>query len=305
MEKMGGLIRGMPVTAFCFLIGAAAISGLPPLNGFASEWMLFQSLLSGVKIPHSLIAAVMGLSVGVIALTAGLAAACFVKAFGISFLAIARSDEAQRASEVCGAMRFAMLALASACLLLGLLGPWAVPGVARSIAALPGLDASAVAFSFGATMVNPDRASTISPPYIALLLAAVVAVTPLFLRILKVNRKLRFGESWGCGRSTQSPRMEYTSSAFAEPLRRVFSGLYRPSKDISIDFHPESKYFVQAIKYSHEVRPWFEEYLYEPMGRAVRRLGDVGRVIQSGSVHWYVGYIFIALIAFLILARWI
>ncbi len=124
MEEMGGLIRRMPVTSACFLVGAAAISGLPPLNGFASEWMLFQSLLAGVRIPHSFVAAMMAIGVGILALTAGLAAACFVKAFGISFLALPRSREAEDAHEVSGSMRFGMLFLAAACILIGVLPSW-------------------------------------------------------------------------------------------------------------------------------------------------------------------------------------
>jgi hydrogenase-4 component B len=109
IEEMGGLIKRMPVTAFAFLIGSAAISALPPLNGFASEWLLFQSLLGGIHIPVAAVAILMPVAVGLLALTGGLAAACFVKAFGITFLAIPRSKEAEQAREAPPSMLAAML----------------------------------------------------------------------------------------------------------------------------------------------------------------------------------------------------
>jgi hydrogenase-4 component B len=305
MEEMGGLIRRMPVTAACFLVGSAAISGLPPLNGFASEWMLFQSLLAGVSIPHSFMAAMMAVAVGMLALTAGLAATCFVKAFGISFLALPRSREAEEAREVPRSMQFGMLFLAAACILIGILPSWVASFLARAASGLPGVDVSSVTFHLGPLMTTPGQASRIFPTYLALVMIGVVGLIPLALRLLRVNGKLRSGESWGCGRIGQTARMEYTSTAFAEPLRRVFSALYRPTKDVTIDFHPESKYFVQSIQYQSRVRSWFEEFLYEPLLRGVQQLGSSGRWIQSGSVHWYITYIFLALLALLLLARWL
>ncbi len=305
MEEMGGLIRRMPVTSACFLVGAAAISGLPPLNGFASEWMLFQSLLAGVRIPHSFVAAMMAIGVGILALTAGLAAACFVKAFGISFLALPRSPEAGEAHEAPRSMQFGMLFLAAACALIGILPSWVASFLAHAVASVPGMDASAVTFRLGPLMAAPEQASRIFPTYLALLMIGVVAAIPLAFRLLRADRRVRVGESWGCGRVGQTARMEYTSTAFAEPLRRVFAALYQPTKDITIDFHPESKYFVQSIQYQSRVRSWFDEFLYEPLVRGVQQFGASGRRIQSGSVHMYIGYIFLALLALLLLARWL
>jgi hydrogenase-4 component B len=305
MEKMGGLMRRMPVTSACFLVGAAAISGLPPLNGFASEWMLFQSLMAAVKIPYSFAVAMMAVAVGMLALTAGLAAACFVKAFGISFLAMPRSRAAEEAREVSRSMRSAMVMLAVLCILLGIVPFWIAPFLARTLTGLPGLDASAVTYHLGLLMTVPAQSSRISPTFLALLMAAAVGAIPIAFRVFRVNRKVRVAESWGCGRVVQTPRMEYTSAAFAEPLRRVFAALYRPTKDVTIDFHPESKYFVHSILYRSAVRSWFEEIFYDPLVRRVQQIGSSGRWIQSGSVHWYIGYIFLALLALLLLARWL
>ncbi len=305
MEEMGGLIRRMPVTAACFLLGAAAISGLPPLTGFVSEWLLFQSMVAGVGVPAPFVHAMMALAIGALALTAGLAAACFVKAFGISFLAIPRSKAAEDAHECPGSMRFGMIAFALVCVLLGVLPFLITPLISRAIAELPGIDSAGVNFHLGLSLDVPGQASRISPTALALLLAIVGAALPLVVRLSGSNRGFRVGESWGCGRIGQTPRMEYTSSAFAEPLRRVFGALYRPTQDVMIDYHPDSKYFIQSIQYRSQVRTWFEGLLYRPLINLTQRLGKSGRWIQSGSIHWYVGYIFLALLVFLLLTRWV
>jgi hydrogenase-4 component B len=243
--------------------------------------------------------------VGTLALTAGLAAACFVKAFGISFLAIPRSQEAEQAHEVSLSMKCAMLFLAALCVLLGLLPFYAVPFLAQTMVGLPGFDAAGLTFHPGLQMNVPGISSRISPAYVALFLLITIAVLPIAFRIFRVNRKLRLGDSWGCGRVGQTPLMEYTGTAFAQPLRKVFKALYRPTKDVTLDVHPESKYFVQSIHYQSQVRTWFEEFLYSPLVRWVQQIGSSGRLIQSGSVNLYVGYILVALLAFLLLARWL
>src|SRR5262249_28849433 len=123
LEEMGGLVKRMPQTALFFAIGSAAAAALPPLNGFASEWMVFQALLSGVRIPQPEIAIAAPLAVGVLALTSGLAAVCFVKAFGIGFLAMPRSDRAAEAADGPTSTRAVMGALAAACVVLGVAAP--------------------------------------------------------------------------------------------------------------------------------------------------------------------------------------
>jgi hypothetical protein len=202
-------------------------------------------------------------------------------------------------------MRLGMMFLAALCILLGVLPFLMTPFLSQAIAGLPGLEAAAVRFHMSLLLEAPGQTAFISPTAIALLLLAVTGAIPLVLRIAGASRVLRFGESWGCGRIGQSPRMEYTSSAFAEPLRRVFGALYRPSQDVMIDYHPDSKYFIQSIQYRSEVRTWIEGYLYRPILNLTVRIGRSGRWIQSGSIHGYIGYIFLALLAFLLLARWI
>jgi hydrogenase-4 component B len=303
MEAMGGLIKQMPVTALCFLIGSAAISALPPLNGFASEWIIFQSLLGGFHIPKPEVAVMMPLAVGMLALTSGLAAACFVKAFGITFLAIPRSHEARTAHESPFSMRAGMILLASACVALGLAPFVVVPALGRVIAGLGRLRDVQAQFTLGLSLASPNGFGRMSPTLIAAGGSLLLALVPLVMLASRINWKRRVGESWGCGRLGQTPRMEYTATAFAEPLRRVFAELYRPTKELTIDFHPESKYFVQSIEYRSEITPWFERFLYEPCLWFMRLLAAVMRRLQSGSLNAYLVYITIALVILLLAAR--
>jgi len=303
MEAMGGLIKRMPVTALCFLIGSAAISALPPLNGFASEWIVFQSLLGGFNIPKPEVAVMMPIAVGMLALTSGLAAACFVKAFGITFLAIPRSDEARTANEAPLSMRAGMVLLALACVTLGLAPFVVVPALGRVMAGLGPLRDVHAQFTLGLSLASPNGFGRMSPTLIAVGVSLLLALVPLVMVASRINWKRRVGESWGCGRLGQTPRMEYTATAFAEPLRRVFAELYRPTKELTIDFHAESKYFVQSIEYRSEITPWFERYLYEPCLWFVRLLAGLIRRLQSGSLNLYLVYVTIALVILLLTAR--
>jgi hydrogenase-4 component B len=300
MNRLGGLIRGLPWTALCFLTGSLAIAGLPPLNGFVGEWLLFQSLLPGIGSSAPLVAPLMTLAVGVLALTGGLAAAGFVKAFGITFLAIPRSDAAEHAHEAPWSMRVGMGFLVIACVALGLA---AVP----VFSALQGVLASRTRLPYvpwpldgdGLWLSTPAGFGQMSPTAVAVGLIVVVAGVWIGIRVLGTRGAPRVSDTWGCGRVAQTPRMEYTSTAFAEPLRRIFAELYRPTQDLSIDFHPESRYFVQSIEYRSDILPWFERYLYGPVIAWVRRLASRARSVQSGSAHAYLTYLVIALLGLL------
>jgi hydrogenase-4 component B len=304
MEELGGLIKRMPWTALYFLIGSAAISALPPLNGFVSEWLVFQALLGGFAIPTPEVAVLMPIAVGMLALTGGLAAACFVKAFGITFLAIPRSPEAEHAHEVPRSMLLGMGLLALACVILGL-APFAlVPALGTVLAGLGGLPDRPATFTFGVALHTPADFGSMSPTLVALGLLIVLGLIPLALIVAHVNRRLRVSDTWGCGRIGQTPRMEYTATAFAEPLRRVFAELYRPTKELTIDVHPESKYFVQSIVYHSAITPWFEHRLYAPFLRLVGLAAQQVRRLQSGSLYLYLTYVALALVCLLVIARW-
>lgn len=304
MEEMGGLIKRMPRTALFFLVGACAISALPPLNGFASEWLVFQALLGGSAIPQPEVAVVMPIAVAMLALASGLAAACFVKAFGITFLAIPRSALAEQAHEAPRSMQVGMAMLAMACVVLGLLPFAVVPILGSTLAGMGGVTPAAIELTRGLTLQVPGASGQMSPPLLALGLVVLLTLVPLGLRLLGAERRGRVGDTWGCGRIGQTPRMEYTATAFAEPLRRVFAELYRPTRDLSIDFHPASKYFVQSIEYRSEIHPWIERLLYDWPLRGIRRVAVRVRRLQAGSLHLYLFYLTLAFLVLLTMARW-
>ncbi len=304
MEEMGGLIKRMPRTALFFLVGACAIAGLPPLNGFASEWLVFQTLLGGSAIPQPEVAVIMPIAVAMLALTSGLAAACFVKAFGITFLAIPRSREAELAHEAPRSMQIGMATLAVACVGLGLAPFIVVPVLGSSLVGFRGVAPVEMAFALTLPLRVPGTSGQMSMPLLALGLLLLMTLVPLALRILGADRRLRVGDTWGCGRIGQTPRMEYTATAFAEPLRRVFAELYRPTRDLSIDFHPESRYFVQSIEYRSEIHPWIERLFYDRPLHALHHAATWVRRLQGGSLHLYLLYLTVAFLVLLTAARW-
>jgi hypothetical protein len=169
---------------------------------------------------------------------------------------------------------------------------------------MPGIDPSGAAFTLGLSLNASEGNSRISPTIVALLLVISVAAVPLLLRLAGASRKRRAGDLWGCGRVAGSARMEYTATAFAEPLRRVFAELYRPTRDLSIDFHPASKYFVQSIEYRSEIHPWLERVLYDRPLHVLRTAATWVRRLQGGSVHLYLLYMTLALLVLLTVARW-
>jgi hydrogenase-4 component B len=304
MEELGGLIKRTPWTALFFLIGAAAISALPPLNGFVSEWIVFQSLLGGVNIPVPEVAVIIPVAVGLLALTSGLAAACFVKAFGITFLALPRSPSAANAHESPFSMQLGMAALAVACIGLGVAPFAVVPILGRVVAGLGGLPDTRVEFTVGVFLQTPSAFGQMSPTLMAFGLVLAIGLVPSVMWLSGLNRQRRMSDSWGCGRVGQTARMEYTATAFAEPLKRVFAEIYRPMKELTVNFHPGSKYFVKSIEYRSEITPWFDQSLYRPFLESATFVAEQIRRLQAGSLHLYLLYMALALTVLLVAARW-
>jgi len=295
----------MPQTAGLFLLGAAAIAALPPLNGFASEWMVFQALLAGASIPRPEVAVGVPIAVGMLALASGLAAACFVKAFGISFLALPRSEHAALAREAPWPMRASMWMLAALCAALGLGASAVVPALSLVLGGIDDLGAGLGGVPPPGLLVHgPLEIGQMSPLLVAGALAAAVLVAVVAVRAVRRGPP-RAADTWGCGRIQQTARMEYTASAFAEPLRRVFAALYRPTADITVKLHPQSRFFVRSLTYQSEVEPWFEKALYDPILGATRWASRSIRRLQAGSVHLYLLYVTMALLVALVSVWWV
>src|SRR5206468_11350005 len=203
------------------------------------------------------------------------------RAFGISFLAMPRSTHAADAREAPPGMRAAGWLLAAACVVLGIAAPLVVPALYGVLSSIGGLAPEAVTPPAASLWIGAGTTlGWLSPPLLALLAAVVVVAT--FFAVRAVHRRpIRNVDTWGCGRIAQTPRMEYTASAFAEPLRRVFAELYRPTQDLTVDLHPDSPYFVESITFTSEVRPWFEQAIYDPIVRAARGIAARVRRLQS------------------------
>ena len=298
LDQLGGLASRLPLTAVLFGIGACSISALPGFNGFASEWLLLESLLHGFAAHGGAILVALLAGVAALALTGGLTAAAFVKAFGIGFLGQPRSIGATEAHEVAPSMLAGIALLAIPCLVIGI-----APGLLTS----PLSRASEVALR--ASPPSPLRSglgvdlSGITGAIEPLLLITAVLAAMLFtfgvVRLFS-RRGIRDAEAWGCGRELQTARMEYTATSFAEPLGRVFADVVRPDHDIEITHVAESRYFAQATSYQTRADDGIERSIYLPVIRLVSRWGNFARRAQNGSVHRYLAYGFVALVVLLV-----
>jgi NADH:ubiquinone oxidoreductase subunit 5 (subunit L)/multisubunit Na+/H+ antiporter MnhA subunit len=244
----------------------------------------------------------MPVAVAAVALTTGLAAATFVKAFGTGFLAQPRSAEAEAAKESPPTMLVGMGLLAIGCVALGifptLVGP-ALSGALGSIRLGDGVPLAAD----GARLVLAGIQSTISPLLLAAGLVAGVFVALGAVRALGGRPRPRLAASWGCGRSVQTPRMEYTATSYAEPLMRVFDDVLRPDRDLDVSHSSESRYFVESVRFHTGIRDAVEDRVYTPLIRAVNVWGLKARIVQAGSVHRYLTYGLVALIVLLLVSR--
>jgi hydrogenase-4 component B len=294
IEHLGGLIRRMPVTAVCFLIGSAAISAVPPLNGFASEWLTFQALLGlGRVAPEAQTALLPLVSAGALALTGALAVACFVKAFGVSFLALPRGPRAAAAREAGPLELTAMGILALLCIVLGLAaGP--------AVALIGTLVATATPPLAGGLGLGGAASGRLVLPIVTLALAALAAFAGFGPRLLGPVRT-RVAETWACGVTLQ-PVHEYTSTAFAKPIRLMFRGLVRPIREVEVVYRTGTR-FVASVHYTAHVAPVFERYVYRSITDGLVLLSRVVRRAQNGSLQTYLTYVFAAVLVALALAR--
>jgi hydrogenase-4 component B len=301
MEELGGLIRPMPVTAFCFLIGAVAISGLPPLNGFVSEWLTYQSLLAGFGATGGLTRILFPLAGSMLALTGALAAACFVKAFGITFLALPRGAESRHVHEAPRSMLVGMGWLTAACLALGLGVTWFLPVFDALTEQLIGQRVGSNLISGHGLVLSAGvrHGGTVSTAVIGM--GLLVLLLPAGLLVWFGARRFarRHGPTWDCGLPGLSAENEYTATAFSKPLRMIFSVLYQPRREIQAVFDV-SPYFPKAIRFESEIEPTFEKRLYVPLKDLLLWFATRMRAIQAGSIHAYLAYIFVTLVLLLL-----
>lgn len=304
LDALGGLRSGMPQTTAAFGLGALAASALPPGTAFVSEWLLLQALIHGLPDgtgdPGTALAVAMPVAVAAVALTAGLAVATFVKAFGVGFLAKPRSESAATARESPATMRAAMGLAAVACVVLAVLPGVVLPGVASASGVVLGAGEPAVAAAVTLRLTGVTGA--LSPLIITVALLAAFVLAAGVLRAVTARRAARReARLWDCGAGPMSARMEYTATSFAEPLQRVFDNVVQPETDVDVTHHEESRYLVAAVEYRRKVPDRIERRLYQPVLDFVTAWGRVGRRLATGSVHRYLGYGFYTVCGVLLL----
>jgi len=298
LDRLGGLTRRLPFTTVLFAVGAFSISALPGFNGFASEWLLLESLLHGFAAHGAATLVALLAGVAALALTGGLTAAAFVKAIGIGFLGQPRSDGAANAHEVTPSMLAGMALLATPCLVIGVAPGLLATALDRASGVALGTS-SATPLRAGLGLGLPGIGSAIEP---MLLVAAGLAAMLFTFGVVRLvaRRSVRRAEAWGCGRELQTARMEYTATSFAEPLGRVFADVLRPDHDIEITQVAESRYFAQAIQYQTRADDGIERAVYRPVISLVAVWGAFASRAQNGSVHRYLAYGFVALVIVLV-----
>jgi len=301
IERYGGLIKVMPQTAFFFLVGALAISALPPFNGFFSEWMTFQSLFQGVSTFHLMTKMVFLVAIGALAFTGGLAAACFVKAFGATFLARGRSDEVKYAKEAALPLRIGMGSLALLTLLLGIFSGAVSSGFADIAASLsafrPGEPVAAVSFS--ALSVTAGFASLSPPLLFAGIILTMMAVAAVFV-LLTRRRTTAIGATWDCG-ADLTERMEITATGFSRSITTIFRGVLKPTQQTEIEYHDAKlRYFPKAGIVRMEFQDVYDAYFYRPLQKATIRIAGQIKKIQMGNINVYILYILVTLTGLLL-----
>jgi hydrogenase-4 component B len=305
MEELGGLARRMPWTAGLFLLGAIAISALPPLNGFVSEWLTFQALLGGASLFHGPSGLGVVFSAAMLALTGGLAATCFAKAFGVTFLGRPRTSHAEHATEAPPSMIAGMMWLAAACVVLGVAPGYAMRLLdAPTAALLHGPVASAVVTAHGPLVLatgltaSGTAATAISMTLVAALLLALTAIGWVVRRGLR-RAPPRAAPTWTCGMSPTA-RFDYTATAFAKPLRLVFAALYRPRREV-IRETAGTPYVLRRIRYAGEIVDLSETQIYHRVERSISKLSQAIRARSTGRIYGYIAFVLGALFVALML----
>jgi NADH:ubiquinone oxidoreductase subunit 5 (subunit L)/multisubunit Na+/H+ antiporter MnhA subunit len=303
LEHMGGLIHRMPWTALFFLIGCLSISALPPFNGFASEWLTFQAALQATSLESGVLRAIIPITAAMLALTGALAAACFVKVYGIAFLGQGRSRRVRHAREASTGMVLAQGLLAGLCLVFGVLPTTTVAALNRISRELTGHGVVAATREgwMWLTPIAPETASYSAPLILLGVLIAVGIWAGIYLfsrrrrRIQPVPRRA----PWDCGFGPLNSRMQYSSTAFAMPIRHVFRSMMILHEEKVREMDPNLSTRPVGLRYLFHADDISWHYLYLPIERLIRITAiRVGR-IQTGHLRHYLAYSFFTLVLLL------
>ncbi len=296
LERLGGLIHRLPVTAATFLIGCAAIAALPPLNGFVSEWLLFQAVLSGPRLPEWALKLAVPVVGAMLALATALASACFVRVFGITFLGRPRSAEAMVATEPSWSLHVPLVILASACVILGAAPMFVLSILSPVVEALigaPPLADGGIRFLWLEPVVERDSS------YGGLiLLVAVMGMAGLTLLVRQLTSgRVRRSHAWDCGCPDPSLLTQYTASSFSQPIRRVFAAtVFRAREEVDM---PEPG-DVSPARFTMRMQDPVWQWIYRPVTGLIGWSADKSNAVQLMAIREYLAVMFAALIVLLI-----
>jgi formate hydrogenlyase subunit 3/multisubunit Na+/H+ antiporter MnhD subunit len=302
MEHLGGLIHRMPQTAFVFLVGCVAISALPPLNGFVSEWLTFQAILLSPQLPSWGLKFLVPAVGALLALSAALAAACFVKAFGVSFLGRARTPAAANAKETDGNSLAAMVVLAALCLVAGILPGFFIDALAPVTKSLVGVS---MPYQTGVEWLSIVPIAESRSSYNGLLVFIFVMLSgsiAAFAIHRLASDKLRRAPAWDCGYPDPSPATQYTASSFAQPIRRVYGTSVFRAREIG-EMPPPGA--VGPARLTVELRDLIWDAAYAPLAAAIEYAAEKLNALQFLTIRQYLSLVFAALVLLLlVLAIW-
>ncbi len=291
LGKLGGLIRSMPWVASLTLIGTLAIAGLPPLNGFVSEWLLLQSFLYTPQLPHAFINMLIPLGAAALALTVALAAYVMVKFYGVIFLGQPREALLAQAHDANWLERIGLAWLAAGCIVIGVQPQLALHAAGKSTGMLVGQTIAPDPSVWRIAPIAPEQASYSGWIFLAVILCTV-AVTFLAVRLLAHGR-IRRTAPWDCGYPWQTSRMQDTAEGFGQPIRHMFGAFFHMERDLPSPADLAPRYRVRI-----EDRFW--RALYRPIAGAVQRLADLVSFLQGGRLAIYLLFSFLTLLGLLV-----
>jgi hydrogenase-4 component B len=340
LDRLGGIARRMPWTSALFLIGVMAISALPPLNGFVSEWLMLQTLLRSAVLSSTPIKIVFAVSAALLALTAGLAVTCFVKLYAMGFLGVPRSEGAAGAGEAGRGMKAPLMLLGALCILMGVLPTYLIPVFDRVATPLAGASATAAlvppffqseaqrheqippAFvadfhDLGAQIgqrILPGRGLVVlhrggeqnpvvfamSTSYMFLVLALLLALTYIVFRFLGRGRSLARGAVWDGGLRRLWPQITYTATGFSNPVRVVFDAVLRPRAGED-STEAVARHFRTAIRREYSDVHIIDRWVLQPPVQGLGRVARLVRRMHVGNVNAYAAYMLLAMLLVLVL----
>jgi hydrogenase-4 component B len=293
LGRLGGLIHRMPWVAWLTLVGALAMAGLPPLNGFVSEWLLLQAFLFAHEVPHTFINMLLPLGAAVLVLAAALGGYVMVKFFGVIFLGQPREAALVRAHDAGTCERLGLVWLALGCILLGLMPARVVAALRIVVEQLGGVALPPQDAPWWFLVPLSDRRASYSAPILLAAITGIVVLTIVAARLL-YHRRVRRAVPWDCGYGALNARMQDTAEGFGQPIRHIFGTFFALQRELPSPFDSAPRYRVRI-----DDRIW--QHLYLPLASVIQRVTDTFAWLQQGRIASYLLYSFVTLVVLLAL----